>query len=119
MDVLLVTTRISFFASFPNKMSEREVKKLIVLCVNSEEGCEWKDELGKLEDHVAICEMHGVGCPLKCETTLKRANLDNHCKNECPCRQTNCKHCHITVRVSCDHETTQGPVFQATTELPQ
>ena len=82
--------------AFPNKMSDREIKKLIVFCLKVEEGCSWTDELGKLEDHVAICEMHDVECPLKCETTLKRANLDNHCKDECPCRQTSCEHCYTT-----------------------
>ena len=84
------------FTAFPNKMSDREIKKLIVLCTNNERGCNWRDELIKLEDHVTSCEMQDVKCPLKCEATLKRAKLDNHLNNECPCRQTNCEHCYIT-----------------------
>ena len=82
--------------AFPNKLSDREIKKLIVRCLNNEEGCDWKDELAKLEGHVANCGMQGVECSLKCGTTLKRAMLDGHLKNECPCRQTSCEYCNMT-----------------------
>ena len=81
--------------TFPNKMSYRQIKRLIVMCVNNKERCGWKGELTKLEDHVATCEMQDVECPLKCGT-VKRQNLDDHLKNDCPCRQTICKHCYIT-----------------------
>ena len=105
--------------TFPNKMSDRQIKKLIVLCVNNKEGCGWKDELAKLEDHVATCEVQDVECPLKCGVTVKRQNLDDHIKNNnCPCRQTICKQLHVR-RASRDHGSTQGPVSQATTELSQ
>ena len=82
--------------AFPNKMSDREIKKLIVLCVNNDDGCDWRDELVKLEDHVASCEMQDVECPLKCRAKLKRVKQDDHLKNECPHRQTNCEHCCMT-----------------------
>ena len=88
MDVALTT--------FPNKMSDREIKKLIVLCHNNEEGCGWRDELAKLEDHLTICEMQDVKCVLKCGVVLKQLRLDDHLKNECPCRQTICEHCHVS-----------------------
>ena len=86
-DVVLTT--------YPNKMSDREIKQLVVLCPNDEEGCEWRDELGKLEDHVTTCEMQDVECPQKCGATMKRPKLDSHQKNECPCRQTKCTYCHV------------------------
>ena len=81
--------------TYPNKMSDREIKKLIVLCPNYEEGCEWRDELSKVEDHVTACEMQDVECSQKCGATIKQPKLDNHLKNECPCRQTNCMYCHV------------------------
>ena len=82
--------------AFPNKMSDREIKKLIVLCCNNEEGCDWKDQLEKLEDHMTICEMQDVECALKCGTKLKRPVLDYHLNNECPLRQATCEYCHVT-----------------------
>ena len=33
---------IDVLTAFPNKMSDREIKKLIVLCVNNGQGCGWK-----------------------------------------------------------------------------
>ena len=82
--------------TYPNKMSDREIKKLIVLCLNDELGCDWKGELGTLEDHVTVCEMQVVECSQNCGATMKRPQLDNHLKNECPCRQTDCMYCHVT-----------------------
>ena len=82
--------------AFPNKLSDREIKKLIVLCPNNEEGCNWKDELAKLEDHVANCEMQDVQCSIKCGATLKQPKLSNHLKNECPWRQTSCEYCWVS-----------------------
>ena len=82
--------------AFPNKMSDREIKKLVVFCLNNEKGCGWTDELAKLEDHVAVCEMQNVECSLSCGATLKRLKLYDHLKNECPCRQTICEHCYMT-----------------------
>ena len=82
--------------TYPNKMSDREIKKLIVLCPNSEEGCEWRDELSKVEDHVITCEMQDVECSQKCGATMKQSKLENHLKKECPCRQTNCMYCYVS-----------------------
>ena len=87
-DVILTT--------FPNKMSDREIKKLIVLCLNNEQGCGWKNELAKLGDHMIICEMRDVQCSLQCGATLRQSKLEKHLKNECPCRQTHCKYCYKT-----------------------
>ena len=107
VDVVLTT--------FPNKMSDREIKKLIVLCHNSEEGCSWRNELGKLEDHVAICEMQDVECLLKCGAVLKQLRLEDHLKNECPCRQTTCEHCHVS---GMHHVITDQHLYQCP-KLPQ
>ena len=82
--------------TYPNKMSDREIKKLIVLCLNDEQGCDWKGELGTLEDHVSTCEMQVVECSQDCGATMKRLKLDNHLKTECPSRQTDCIYCHVT-----------------------
>ena len=82
--------------AFPNKLSDREIKKLVVLCHNEEAGCDWRDELDKLEDHLTTCELHYVECSQKCGATLKRQKLNDHLKNECPARPMICVHCYMT-----------------------
>ena len=77
-------------------MSDREIKNLVVLCVNNGQGCGWKDELTKLEDHVSTCDMQDVECSSKCGATLKRLKLHDHLVNECPCRQAICEYCCMT-----------------------
>ena len=67
-----------------------------MLCPNNEEGCDWKYELAKLEDHVANCEMQDVECSLKCGVIVKQPKLGNHLKHECPCRQTTCEYCWVS-----------------------
>ena len=81
---------------FPNKMSDREIKKLVVLCLNEEAGCGWRNELEKVEDHLTTCEMHYVECSQKCGATMKRQKLDDHLENECPHRPATCEYCYMT-----------------------
>ena len=49
-----------FFTTFPNKLSDREIKKLLIWCKNNEKGCGWRDELVNLEDHLSTCEFEEI-----------------------------------------------------------
>ena len=84
------------FTAFPNKLSDREIKKLVVCCTNSEKGCGWSDELVNLEDHVSICEFEEIECHQKCGMMIERPKMDDHLKNECPCRQVACEYCNMS-----------------------
>ena len=85
-----------FFTTFPNKLSDREIKKLLILCQNKDKGCKWRDELEKTEDHLRLCEFEDVQCPGGCEMLVQRQNVTTHLQNECLHRQVNCEHCHVT-----------------------
>ena len=86
----------SFFTTFPNKLSGREIKQLLILCANNEKGCVWRDELVNLEDHLNICEFEDVKCLQKCGMLIERVKMDDHLCNECPCRKVECEYCHVT-----------------------
>ena len=43
--------RTENFEIFPNKGLKRSLNQLYVLCPHSEDGCEWRGELGELEHH--------------------------------------------------------------------
>ena len=82
-----------FFTTFPNKLSDREVKKLLILCKNNEKGCGWRDELVNLEDHLNICEFEEIECHQKCGMMIERPKMDDHVINGCPNRQVECEYC--------------------------
>ena len=85
-----------FFTTFPNKLSDREIKKLLILCKNNESGCGWRDELINLEDHLIICEFEEIECHQNCGMMIERPKMDDHINNECSNRQVECEYCHTT-----------------------
>ena len=84
-----------FFTTFPNKLSDREIKKLLIWCNNNEKGCGWRDELANLENHLSTCEFEEIECVLKCGMMIERLKMDDHLSKECPCRQVKCEYCHV------------------------
>ena len=86
----------STFTTFPNKLSNREIKKLLIWCTNDEKGCGWCDELFNLEDHLQECEFEEIECLQNCGMMIERPKMDDHLKNECPCRQTVCEYCYVS-----------------------
>ena len=87
------------FKTFPNKAVDREVRGLHVYCINKEKGCEWQDELNKVDNHLRNsdgCQYEEVKCSNKCEKMIQRQYLSIHVETKCPCRKVNCQYCHDT-----------------------
>lgn len=67
---------------------EREVNQLLVHCDKhyQEKGCDWKGELGKLENHQKECGYIAVDCSLQCGERFQRRLLKEHeedlCRNQ-------------------------------------
>ena len=56
--------------------------------------CEWRGTFGTVEDHLAACKITLEPCPNDgCEDRIKRMDLHNHVKNECPNREHECEWC--------------------------
>ena len=86
----------SILNTFPNKLSDREIKKLLIWCKNNERGCGWRDELVNEVDHLKVCEFEEIECLQKCGMLIERPKMDDHLSKECPCRQVTCEYCHVT-----------------------
>ena len=84
------------FATLANKLSDRKIQSLHVMCTNKERGCEWQGELNAINDHLNGCQFEGVKCSNKCGKMLQRRYLTSHVDNKCPRRKVDCQYCHIT-----------------------
>ena len=47
--------RENIFEVFPNKGLNRSLKQLQVYCTHRKKGCQWREELGKLDQHLNVC----------------------------------------------------------------
>ena len=82
------------FKVYPNKMSDREIHNLVVLCSNGKAGCKWQGKLNELNGHLgSICQYEIVECPKGCEMSLPRRDIALHVKSECSRLVINCPHC--------------------------
>ena len=84
-----------------NKHFKRKLNELKVYCKHKREGCKWKGDYGKLNQHLAIdksegeCQFVMLKCPLSsmCGKLLPRKSLAHHTNSVCSYRQISCKHC--------------------------
>ena len=82
------------FKVYPNKMSDRQIYNLVVLCSNGKAGCKWRGKLNELNGHLEnICQYEIVDCPKGCEVSLPRRDIAPHVKLECSRLVINCPHC--------------------------
>ncbi|CAK9275383.1 unnamed protein product [Sphagnum jensenii] len=58
------------------------------------------------EAHDASCPFKILHCRLKCEATVSRSNMDNHCATVCPMKPVSCPFHHV----SCSASMPQGEV---------
>ncbi|XP_019858616.1 PREDICTED: TNF receptor-associated factor 2-like [Amphimedon queenslandica] len=78
----------------PDIAVRREIDRLLVLCENYENGCDWTGKLKNHEhDHKAICEYKTMRCPLGCGKRIPLGKLRKHEQDECPFRKVHCPHC--------------------------
>ena len=83
-----------------DKLQERKIMGLKVLCVNHKKGCDWKGELKNAENHskkdpyevsdgVRGCKYQLTTCK-KCDEEIMYIELNNHLKNTCKHRDKDC-----------------------------
>ena len=81
------------FVTFYNKGLEISFYKFHVYCSHKQEGCEWKGELGQLDNHLKECEYSEIEC-IYCSELIKHCNIAVHQTDLCPKRQIRCEYCH-------------------------
>ena len=85
-----------------DKFNEREVKNLIVKCLNNSRGCVWEGELSNVSSHVNdVCGYQLVQCPNKCGEEMEGRNIEKHKKYECELREYECPYCSSHSKTSC------------------
>ena len=88
---------------FPNKGLQQPLYGFQVYCSNKEKGCEWKGELGQLDNHLNLsqitpenelegCEHSNINCTF-CQNTFLRSELHHHKTEFCDKRPFSCEHC--------------------------
>ena len=105
------------FIRVPNKLSDREIRGLYVMCNNKERGCEWQGELNNVNNHLENsdgCQFEDVKCLNECGEVLQRQHLTNHIENECPRRKVDCQYCHIAG----EHQFIEGDHEEQCPKLP-
>lgn len=96
------------FMSVADKQLERAIKSFHVFCRHREEGCEWRGELGQLENHLnpPVTQSSGPanslqGCPYQsvkcdqCDSNVKRHMMEGHlseCFVACKYSSLGCNH---------------------------
>ena len=90
-------------------MRERGLERFLqgseVWCAHKDEGCEWKGELGKLQEHLNQdpctspgiqlngCEFVAVECMYKCGEWFQHRHIATHQKEQCKKRPFTCEYC--------------------------
>ncbi|XP_076035019.1 TNF receptor-associated factor 6-like [Oratosquilla oratoria] len=78
---------------FPDSCAEREILQLKVKCPNQSLGCTQKLDLMYIDHHTHACVFQPVMCPNDCSATVLRKEYEDHVKNKCVLRSTNCTQC--------------------------
>ena len=91
------------FNAFPNKGLRQPLYGFKVHCSYKAEGCEWRGELGQLDNHLNLnstsADYEVQGCPLAkvtcsfCTETMARHHLLHHISELCDKRPFTCEHC--------------------------
>ena len=91
------------FVTFFDKRLQRSLYGFQVYCSHKQEGCEWKGELGQLDNHLNLspqadkqlegCEYSEIEC-IYCSELIKRCNIAFHQSDLCPKRPFSCEYCH-------------------------
>ena len=77
---------------FKDKKTDREIRSLLVFCVFKDEGCDWKGELRRFDEHVTNCPSRKVQCE-QCSTMIRQTDVIKHFSDECIMREHHCPLC--------------------------
>lgn len=104
------------FSDFPNKGFQQALYQYTVLCTFKSEGCEWKGELGDLDNHLNVdpqpynliqgCVFVTVQCSF-CFKPFQRKYISHHQRKVCRKRPFTCEYCNCYGStfedVTCNH----------------
>ena len=99
---LACSTCVSEYKTKQTDIEVRDrVSKLVLHCPLKERGCGWAGELGWVNRHMERCLHLRVRCPMGCEDTFLRGQVEDHVK-KCSNKRVTCQYCneqHISHKV--------------------
>ena len=85
------------FTVFQQKKSQKRIKSLQVYCSMKKRGCVWSGTLEQLDTHLDPdqddCQYVDTFCPLNCQQTIPKNNVDDHLAQHCVKRAYVCQYC--------------------------
>jgi hypothetical protein len=82
------------FSVIQDPRAERSLKGLTAYCKNMADGCDWKDKVPAIVDHIKIhCLFQKVNCPNLCGQKLLRRDIDEHNTTSCKLSRVVCPCC--------------------------
>ncbi len=105
-------------------LGRREIRELPVKCDNAEKDCPWVGTVGRLEEHVGVCQRTLVPCLNECKgdngiLMITKRDLQEHLEKKCPNRDYSCEHCDLkgTYATTLDHyDTCEKKIITCTNE---
>ena len=64
-----------------DSVSKEQIQKLEIMCPNSDRGCEWEEELGKVKSHRSVCPKERIQCRFEdigCHEMMLRDETGKH-----------------------------------------
>jgi hypothetical protein len=77
-----------------DKNHQRALGSLQINCLMNDEGCKWKGELSKIDNHLKVCDRMKLSCPYDCGLSIQRQSMENH-KQKCDMRLEKCQYCKV------------------------
>ena len=85
------------FTVFQHKKSQKKINSLQVYCSMKERGCVWSGMLEQLDTHLDPdqdeCQYVDTFCPLNCQQTIPKNDMDDHLTQHCIKRVYVCQFC--------------------------
>ena len=85
------------FTVFQQKKSQKRINSLQVYCSMKERGCVWSGTLEQLDTHLDPdqddCQYVNTFCPLNCQKTIPKNDMDDHLAQHCVKRVYVCQFC--------------------------
>ncbi|KAK6973152.1 TNF receptor-associated factor 6 [Biomphalaria glabrata] len=85
---------------FPDNFAKREILNFNIKCPNKKDGCDEIVTLGKLQNHLDICQHSLVPCPNRCASILHRCDLQEHMTQHCEFRIIFCEKCSDSIKAN-------------------
>ena len=83
--------------SVPNEEARDSINEIEVICPLNDRSCDWKGQLGELEQHLLQCNQLLIVCQLNCQSVIARYQIPEHETNFCQMRRIACDFCKETI----------------------